>query len=165
MKTSTGIIIFLLGIIGGLLFLHSNLIKRYEEKSSQIEYKTVYVENKDTVYFEKPEIHWKTKTKTDTIFIENSPSNALKNDSLIIYQTPENNTPDETICNEDSFYFSTFHKDSILVANIYVEGRGVPTKTFIDNVSMDYKFTYPKTEIIIEKKKCCWLKRIFCGCE
>lgn len=164
MKTSTRIIIFLLGIIGGLLFLHFNLIKRYVEKSSQIEYKTVYVENRDTVYFEKPIIHWKTKTKTDTIFLNNLSSNALKSDSLIIYQTPENNELDETICNEDSFYFSTFHKDSILVANIYVEGRGVPTKTFIDSVSMDYKFTYPKTEIII-KKKCNFWRRIFCGCE
>ena len=151
--------IFLIGIILGLFFLHHNLMKRYE-KSSQIEYKTVYVENRDTIYFEKPIIKW--KTKTDTIIVD---SNTLKSDSLIIYQTQENNAPEETLCNEEEFYFSTFHKDSIIVANIYVEGRGVPTKTFIDSVSMDYQFIYPKTEIIIKKKKCSWLRKIFCGCE
>ena len=112
---------------------------------------TTFVEVHDTVTFVKPEIHWKTRTEKDTVVS----SDTLYLDSLVyIYQTIESPL--------DSFSTTSRYIDSNIDAQIYIEGRGVVDKTYIDSVALDYKYI---KEELTPKKKCCWLRRLFGCCD
>ena len=147
---SIGLATALIGvIIASFIFTNkwkNKLIECQANQQPQIE----YVEVHDTVTFNKPEIHWKTRYKNDTIVNLDT----LYLDSLVyIYQMVESPL--------DSFSCNERYIDSNIDATVHIEGRGVQEKTFIDSVSLDYRYI---KEEIVPQKKCCWLKRIFCGC-
>lgn len=136
-------------IIASFIFTNKwkdKLIECQEQSQPQIE----YVEVHDTVTFEKPVIHWKTRYKNDTLI---NLDTLYLNDTVIIQQIVES-VP-------DSFSTTSRYIDSNLDAQINIIGRGIYEKTFIDSVTLDYRYI---KEEITPAKKCCWLKRIFCGC-
>ena len=94
---------------------------------------------------------WKTKHDTTETFLVDT---LVMNDTITIIK--------EKIMQPDTFSVTSRWIDSTIDANIYIQGTGIQEKTTIDSVALDYK--YIKQELT-PKKKCCWLKRIFCGCE
>lgn len=117
-----------------------------QEQLAQVEY--VYVH--DTVTFEKPVVHWKTKHDTTEIVTLDT---LYSNDTVTIIK--------EISCPLDSFSVTSGYNDSVLDATVYIEGRGVNEKTFLDSIFMDYKVN---TEVLVPKKKCSWWRRFWCGC-
>lgn len=123
-----------------------------------------YVEVHDTISVEKSVIQWKTRTKHDTV---ETIDYSKCNHSLEHILDTSNNIDTIIIVKEilsplDSFYVNERMADSNIDATIHIEGRGVLERTFIDSVSLDYRFVQQQ---IIPKKRCCWLRRIFCGCD
>lgn len=146
--------LFLAVLFVGFCLINFNTQSKLQNKIIELQEQAPVVVEKyvhDTITFDSVQIKWKTKTSFDTITTKDT---IVQNDTVFISTTNE--------IQEESapFSFSTFHQDSVIVANIYVEGKGVPTKTYIDSVSLDY--TVKQTEI---KKKCCWIKRLFGCCE
>lgn len=139
----------LIGIVIMSLITTTKLKDRIIECQSQIP-DTTYVEVHDTVTFEKPVVKWKTRTEYDTV----TNSDTVWYDSIVVI----NNYIEHPI---DSFSVTSSYTDSNINATINIEGRGVVDKTFIDSVSMDYKYVQQQ----LVPKKCCWLRRLFNKCK
>lgn len=143
------LIVLLVGIFSISMYTQNQLKDRIIELQNQRP-DTTYVQVHDTVQFDSVIVKWKTKTKNDSIYVLDT---FLVNDTITIVK--------EKICSLDTFSVNEEYKDSIIEATIKIEGRGIYEKTFIDSLILDYNIN---TEVLIPKKKCCWLKRIFCGC-
>lgn len=147
---SIGLIVLLVGVFSVSMYTQNQLKDRIIELQEQRP-DTTYVEIHDTVQFDSVIVKWKTKTKNDSIYVLDT---FLVNDTVTIVK--------EKICSLDTFSVNEEYKDSIIDATIKIEGRGVYEKTFIDSLFLDYNIN---TEVLIPKKKCCWLRRLFCGCD
>ena len=143
-----GLIVLLVGIFSVSMYTQNKLKDKIIELQEQAPI-VVEKEIHDTIYFDSIQVKWKTKYDTTEFIIRDTFAVA---DTIFIVQTEK--------CPLDSFYVDERYTDSIIDANIKIEGRGPYEKVFIDSVSLDYKIM--KQEV---KKKCCWLRRIFCGCE
>ena len=146
---SIGLIVLLVGVFSVSMYTQNELKDRIIELQDQRP-DTTYVEVHDTIQFDSVIVKWKTKTKNDSIYVLDT---FIVNDTVTIVK--------EKICSLDTFSVNEEYKDSIIEATIKIEGRGIYEKTFIDSLILDYNIN---TEVLIPKKKCCWLKRIFCGC-
>ena len=147
---SIGLIVLSVGVFSVSMYTQNQLKDKIIELQEQRP-DTTYVEVHDTIQFDSVIVKWKTKTKNDSIYVLDT---FLVNDTVTIVK--------EKICSLDTFSVNEEYKDSIIDATIKIEGRGVYEKTFIDSLFLDYNIN---TEVLIPKKKCCWLKRIFCGCD
>ena len=147
---SIGLIVLLVGVFSISMYTQNQLKDRIIELQDQRP-DTTYVEIHDTVQFDSVIVKWKTKTKNDSIYVLDT---FLVNDTVTIVK--------EKICSLDTFSVNEEYKDSIIDATIKIEGRGVYEKTYIDSLTLDYNIN---TEVLIPKKKCCWLRRLFCGCD
>ena len=146
---SIGLIVLLVGVFSISMYTQNQLKDRIIALQDQRP-DTTYVEVHDTIQFDSVVVKWKTKTKNDSIYVLDT---FLVNDTVTIVK--------EKICSLDTFSVNEEYKDSIIEATIKIEGRGVYEKTFIDSLILDYNIN---TEMLIPKKKCCWLRRLFCGC-
>lgn len=145
-----GLIVALMGMFTVSMITQNKLKDRIIALQDNIP-DTTFVEVHDTVTFDSIILKWKTKTEHDTLVNLDT----LKiNDTIIILKEIES-VP-------DSFSTTSRYLDSSIDATIHIEGRGVYEKTFIDSVALDYKYI---KEELTPKKRCCWLKRIFCGCQ
>ena len=145
-----GLIVALMGMFTISMITQNKLKDRIIELQENIP-DTTFVEVHDTVTFDSIILKWKTRTEHDTLINLDT----LKiNDTIIILKEIES-VP-------DSFSTTSRYLDSSIDATIHIEGRGVYEKTFIDSVALDYKYI---KEELVPKKHCCWLKKIFCGCD
>ena len=147
---SIGLIVLLVGVFSISMYTQNQLKDRIIALQEQRP-DTTYVEIHDTVQFDSVIVKWKTKTKNDSIYVLDT---FLVNDTVTIVK--------EKICSLDTFSVNEEYKDSIIDATIKIEGRGVYEKTYIDSLTLNYNIN---TEVLIPKKKCCWLRRLFCGCD
>ena len=147
---SIGLIVLLVGVFSISMYTQNQLKDRIIALQEQRP-DTTYVEIHDTVQFDSVIVKWKTKTKNDSIYVLDT---FLVNDTVTIVK--------EKICSLDTFSVNEEYKDSIIEATIKIEGRGVYEKTYIDSLTLNYNIN---TEVLIPKKKCCWLRRLFCGCD
>ena len=147
---SIGLIVLLVGVFSISMYTQNQLKDRIIELQEQRP-DTTYVQVHDTIQFDSVIVKWKTKHDTAKFVVRDTFSVA---DTVFIVQTEK--------CSLDTFSVNEEYKDSIIDATIKIEGRGVYEKTFIDSLFLDYNIN---TEVLIPKKKCCWLKRIFCGCD
>lgn len=146
------ITILILSLIGTLFSLKTE--SELKDKIIELQEKipdTIQINHTDTIYFDSVVVKWKTSQDTTEFIIRDT---FLVNDTVTIVQTE--------ICPLDSFSVNETYQDSIIEANVYIEGRGVYEKTFLDTMNLRYKIN---TEALVPKKKCCWLRRIFCRCE
>lgn len=147
---SIGLIVLLVGVFSVSMYTQNELKDRIIELQSQRP-DTTYVQVHDTIQFDSVIVKWKTRTVKDTLVA----SDTVWNDSIIIV----NNFIEQPV---DTFSSDISYNDSVINSNIHIVGRGVYEKTFIDSLRMDYNIN---TEVLIPKKKCCWLRKIFCGCD
>lgn len=148
------IALFITILFIGSVFINFNTQSKLQNKIIELQEQAPVVVEKyvhDTILFDSVQIKWKTKTSYDTILTKDT---LFRNDTVFI--TTTNEIQEEPV----PFSFTTSHQDSTINANIYVEGKGVQSKTFIDSVSLDY--TVKQIEV---KKKCCWIKRLFGCCD
>ena len=145
-----GLIVALLGMFTISMITQNKLKDRIIELQENIP-DTTFVEVHDTVTFDSIILKWKTKTEHDTLINLDT----LKiNDTITIVK--------EKILQPDTFSVTSRWIDSTIDASIFIKGTGIQEKTTIDSVSLDYRYI---KEELVPKKHCCWLKKIFCGCE
>ena len=147
---SIGLIVLLVGVFSISMYTQNQLKDRIIELQDQRP-DTTYVEIHDTVQFDSVIVKWRTKHDTTEFVTRDTLYN---NDTVFIVQTEK--------CSLDTFSVNEEYKDSIIDATIKIEGRGPYEKVFIDSLSLDYNIN---TEVLIPKKPCCWLRRLFCGCD
>lgn len=143
-----GLIVLLIGIFSMSMYTQNKLKDRIIELQEQAP-TVVEKEIHDTIQFDSVHVKWKTKHDTTEFVIRDTFEVA---DTIFIVQTEK--------CPLDTFSVNERYQDDTIDATINLEGRGVYEKTFIDSISLDYTIKQ-----IEKKKKCCWLRRIFCGCE
>lgn len=153
-KASNLLIWVLLGLLAGTILTSVLVQNKLKDKIIELQNQDPvieYVEVRDTITVEKPVVQWKTKYSKDTIVTLDTLS---LNDTIIILKEVES-VPDT---------FSSISRciDSNLDATITIQGRGVYEKTFIDSVSLDYRYI---KEELKPKKKCSWWRRFWCGCD
>lgn len=140
-------------ILGGSLVTMHNQSK-LQDKIIELQESipdTIQVNHHDTIYFDSIQVKWRTKHDTTNNVIYDT---FYHNDTITIVK--------EKIIPLDTFSVNEKYQDSIIDATVNIQGRGVYEKTFIDSLSLDYNIN---TEALVPKKKCCWLRRIFCGCQ
>ena len=147
---SIGLIVLLIGIFSISMYTQNKLKDRIIELQETIP-DTTFVEVHDTVTFDSIVMKWRTKYDTTETYVVDT---FYSHDTTIIIK--------EKIMQPDTFSVSSRWSDSTIDANIYIQGTGIQEKTTIDSVALDYK--YIKQELV-PKKHCCWLRRIFCGCD
>lgn len=147
---SIGLIVLLVGVFSISMYTQNQLKDRIIELQEQRP-DTTYVEVHDTIQFDSIQIKWRTRHENDTTYILDT---LIVNDTTIIIK--------EKIMQPDTFYVEENYQDSVIDATVKIQGRGIVDKTYIDSLSLNYNIN---TEVLIPKKKCCWLKRIFCGCD
>ena len=145
-----GLIVALIGMLTISMNTQNKLKDRIIELQENIP-DTTFVEVHDTIAFDSIVVKWRTKHDTTETYVLDT---FVVNDTITIIK--------EKIMQPDTFSVTSRWIDSTIDANIYIQGTGIQEKTTIDSVALDYK--YIKQELV-PKKKCCWLKRIFCGCD
>lgn len=147
---SIGLIVLLVGVFSVNMITQNKLKDRIIALQEQRP-DTTYVQVHDTIQFDSVIVKWKTKHDTANFVVRDTFAVA---DTIFIVQTEK--------CPLDSFNVNEEYKDSIIDATIKIEGRGPYEKVFIDSLSLDYNIN---TEVLVPKKPCCWLRRLFCGCD
>ena len=147
---SIGLFVLLIGIFSISMYTQNKLKDRIIELQENIP-DTTYVEVHDTIQFDSIQIKWRTRHENDTTYILDT---LVVNDTTIIIK--------EKIMQPDTFFVEENYKDNVIDATVKIQGRGIVEKTYIDSLSLNYNIN---TEVLIPKKKCCWFKRIFCGCD
>lgn len=145
-----GLIVALLGMFTISMITQNKLKDRIIELQEQVP-DTTFVEVHDTIQFDSVVLKWKTKTIKDSLFVYDT---FYVNDTITIVK--------EKILQPDTFSVTSRWIDSTIDASIFIKGTGIQEKTTIDSVSLDYRYI---KEELTPKKKCCWLKRIFCDCD
>lgn len=145
-----GLFISLLGVFTISMITQNKLKDRIIELQENIP-DTTFVEVHDTIVFDSVVLKWKTKHDTTEIYTLDT---FIVNDTVTVIK--------EKIMQPDTFQTSSRWIDSTIDATIFIQGTGIKEKTTIDSVALDYKYI---KEELTPKKKCCWLRKIFCGCD
>lgn len=145
-----GLIVALMGMFTVSMITQNKLKDRIIALQDNIP-DTTFVEVHDTVTFDSIILKWKTRTIKDSLFVYDT---FYVNDTITIVK--------EKILQPDTFSVTSRWIDSTIDASIFIKGTGIQEKTTIDSVSLDYKYI---KEELTPKKKCCWLRKIFCGCD
>ena len=140
--------VLLIGITSVSLYTQGKLKDRIIELQENIP-DTAYVEVHDTIVFDSIVLKWKTRHDTTETYMVDT---LVNHDTITIVK--------EKIMQPDTFQTSSRWTDSIIDATIFIQGTGIPQNTTLDSISLDYLIN---TDVLIPKKKCCWLKRL-CGC-
>lgn len=142
--------VLLIGITSVSLYTQGKLKDRIIELQENIP-DTAYVEVHDTIVFDSIVLKWKTRHDTTETYMVDT---LVNHDTITIVK--------EKIMQPDTFQTSSRWTDSIIDATIFIQGTGIPQNTTLDSISLDYLIN---TEVLIPKKKCCWLKRLFGCCQ
>ncbi len=142
--------VLLIGITSVSLYTQNILKDKIIELQENIP-DTTYVEVHDTIVFDSIVLKWKTRHDTTETYITGT---LIKHDTVTIIK--------EKIMQPDTFQTTSRWTDSIIDATIFIQGTGIPQNTTLDSISLDYLIN---TEVLIPKKKCCWLKRLFGCCQ
>ncbi len=142
--------VLLIGITSVSLYTQNILKDKIIELQENIP-DTTYVEVHDTIVFDSIVLKWKTRHDTTETYITDT---LINHDTVTIIK--------EKIMQPDTFQTTSRWTDSIIDATIFIQGTGIPQNTTLDSISLDYLIN---TEVLIPKKKCCWLKRLFGCCQ